>query len=148
MSITTTPSSWPAVIIGLILGSYWLRVLQMVAQTRATVGRAANFVPPSDWAATTVGMDSSGFALDFPAADDAVPGWIAAGAFAATFHWQRRRRVDRRGCRDRRVRHYLGLLDQDGTSWRMGIDPNEHTTLVSMAPMPTCAIQFTDSHQC
>src|ERR1035437_363839 len=46
MLITTTPSSWPAVIIGLIVGIYWLKVLQLVARTKRTVGRAANFVPP------------------------------------------------------------------------------------------------------
>src|SRR4051794_19071883 len=46
MWISTLPSSWPAVIIGLILGIYWLRVLQLVARTKRDVGRAANFVPP------------------------------------------------------------------------------------------------------
>src|SRR5687768_8956867 len=46
MSITLIPSSWPAVLIGLILLSYWLRVMQMVARTRRQVGRAANLIPP------------------------------------------------------------------------------------------------------
>src|SRR3979409_987931 len=46
MSFSTPPNSWPTVCIGLLILAYWLRVLQMVARTRATVGRAANIVPP------------------------------------------------------------------------------------------------------
>src|SRR4051812_27314001 len=46
MFISMMPSSWPAVIVGLIIGIYWLKVLQLVARTKRTVGRAANFVPP------------------------------------------------------------------------------------------------------
>src|SRR4051794_25081982 len=46
MTISTTPSSWPPVILGLIMGLYWLKVLQLVARTKKTVGRAANFIPP------------------------------------------------------------------------------------------------------
>ena len=46
MSILIPPSSWPAVIVGLIIGIYWLCVLGLVAKTKREVGRAANFVPP------------------------------------------------------------------------------------------------------
>src|SRR6185295_4985851 len=46
MSILIPPSSWPAVIVGLIIGIYWICVLWLVAKTKREVGRAANFVPP------------------------------------------------------------------------------------------------------
>ena len=135
MSITTTPTSWPAVIIGLILGIYWLRVLQMVARTRATVGRAANFVPPEPlgrllrliWIPVVllwiflplitpfvVGLPWAFAPVIF--AGSTIIGWIAVAvavvAFAITWVcWIKM-----------------------GTSWRMGIDPNERTTLVFNGP--------------
>lgn len=135
MWITTTPSSWPAVIIGLMLGIYWLRVLQLVARTKRTVGRAANFVPPEPlgrllrtiWIPVVVlwiflplvtpfiaGLPLPLLPLAFPGS--VILGWIAvlvaAAAFAITWVcWVKM-----------------------GTSWRMGIDPNERTTLVFNGP--------------
>jgi protein-S-isoprenylcysteine O-methyltransferase Ste14 len=135
MSISTTPTSWSPVIIGLILGIYWLRVLQMVARTRRTVGRAANFVPPEPlgrllriiWIPVVLlwiflptvmpffhGLPWILSPLLF--AGSAVVGWcavaVAISAFALT---------------------WLCWIKM-GTSWRMGIDPNERTTLVFNGP--------------
>ena len=135
MWIATAPSSWPAVIIGMILAIYWLRVLQMVARTRRTVGRAANIVPPEPlgrilrivwmpvillWILMPL---TTPFVVELPwalrpvtFAGNTVLGWMAVGvavvAFAITWVcWVRM-----------------------GTSWRMGIDPNERTTLVFTGP--------------
>ena len=135
MTISMTPTSWPAVIIGVILGLYWLRVMQMVARTKRTVGRAANFVPPERlgrllrivWIPVVVlwiflplltpfviGLPWMLQAFVFPG--DAVTGWCAVAmaviAFALT---------------------WLCWIKM-GTSWRMGIDPNERTALVFTGP--------------
>ena len=36
---------WPAFIVGAILLTYWIRVLQMVRKARKTAGHDANFIP-------------------------------------------------------------------------------------------------------
>jgi len=135
MSIVIPPMSWPAVIIGAIIGIYWLKVMQLVARTKRTVGRAANFVPPEPigrmirviWIPVVVlwifvplagpfiaGLPWFFAPLDFPGS--AAVGWlavlVAVVAFAITWVcWIKM-----------------------GTSWRMGIDPNEKTTLVFNGP--------------
>ncbi len=137
MSITLSPSSWPAVIIGLILGLYWLRVLQLVMRTKRIVGRAANFVPPESlgrmlriiWIPVVVlwifgplltpfivGLPNLFLPVSFGELGDILVGWLAVLvaiiAFALT---------------------WLCWIKM-GTSWRMGIDPNERTTLVFNGP--------------
>ena len=121
---------------GLLILAYWLRVLQMVARTRATVGRAANLIPPERlgrvvrivWGPVVVlwvmGPLATPFLVNPPSFirplhalyANPLVGWIAfgvaAGAFAATWAcWQKM-----------------------GRSWRMGIDPNERTQLVFNGP--------------
>src|SRR5437764_12172598 len=46
ISMSLTPQSWPALLVGLIMLTYWARVMQMVARTKRDAGRAANFIPP------------------------------------------------------------------------------------------------------
>src|SRR4051812_42241305 len=46
MLFSWPPHSWPAFLIGLILLTYWLRVLQMVHRAKITAGHDANLVPP------------------------------------------------------------------------------------------------------
>jgi protein-S-isoprenylcysteine O-methyltransferase Ste14 len=135
MGISTTPSSWPAVIIGLLIGIYWLRVMMLVARTKREVGRAANFVPPEPlgrllrfiWIPVVVLWIFVPMLLPFvtglpwflqPIAfqGQEIVGWIAVVialiAFAITWVcWVKM-----------------------GKSWRMGIDPNERTTLVFNGP--------------
>jgi protein-S-isoprenylcysteine O-methyltransferase Ste14 len=136
MSFSRTPSSWPALLIGLIILTYWLRVLQMVARTRRDIGRAANFVPPEHlgrlvrivWVPVVVLWVllplATAFLADAPAvlrpipaiSANAILGWaavaVAVAAFAATWIcWQKM-----------------------GSSWRMGIDPNERTQLIFEGP--------------
>jgi protein-S-isoprenylcysteine O-methyltransferase Ste14 len=135
MSITFMPTSWPAFLIGLIIGIYWLKVLQLVARTKRDVGRAANFVPPERlgrllrliWIPVVILWIFLPLLTPFvlglpqplqpvPFAGAAVAGWIAFAvalvAFAITWVcWIKM-----------------------GKSWRMGIDPNEKTTLVFNGP--------------
>lgn len=135
MSITTTPSSIPAVIIGVIIGVYWLRVLQLVVRTKRTVGRAANFVPPEPlgrllrliWIPLVVlwiflplttpfvvGLPPAFVAVDFPGST--MVAWIAVGVAVAAF-----------------AITWVCWIKM-GKSWRMGIDPNERTVLVFNGP--------------
>jgi protein-S-isoprenylcysteine O-methyltransferase Ste14 len=135
MSITLTPTSWPAFLIGLIIGIYWLKVLQLVARTKRDVGRAANFVPPERlgrllrlvWIPVVIlwiflplltpfvaGLPQPLQPAMFPG--DVIVAWIALAvavvAFAVTWVcWIKM-----------------------GKSWRMGIDPNEKTVLVFNGP--------------
>src|SRR5438128_568033 len=131
MSLILPPFSWPAVIVGMIIGIYWLKVLQLVARTKRDVGRAANFVPPEPlgrllrfiWIPVVLlwiflplltpfigGLPAFLMPVVFPGAD--VLGWIALAvalvAFAIT---------------------WICWIKM-GKSWRMGIDPNEKTTLI------------------
>ncbi len=135
MSRTTTPSSWPPVIIGLIMGCYWLCVLGLVARTHRAVGRAANFVPPEPlgrrlrfvWIPvvllwiflpmlTPFWADLPRALLPVTFAGSTVVAWVAVGAAVVAFA-------------------ITGVCwIKMGTSWRMGIDPNEHTTLVLNGP--------------
>jgi protein-S-isoprenylcysteine O-methyltransferase Ste14 len=135
MEISTTPSSWPAVIMGLLIGIYWLRVLQLVMRTQKTVGRAANLVPPERlgrwlrliWIPVVLlwiflpmlapfvrGLPAVLRPVEFAGSD--LVGWISVGAAAVAFAitWV--------------------CWVKMGTSWRMGIDPNERTTLVFNGP--------------
>jgi protein-S-isoprenylcysteine O-methyltransferase Ste14 len=136
MAFSSVPHSLPAFLVGVILLTYWLRVLQMVAKTKKDVGRAANFIPPERlgrliriiwipvvtlWVllplVTSFWMDppavlrpiaaiSSNPFLIWPALA------VAIAAFALTWVcWQKM-----------------------GKSWRMGIDPNERTQLVFTGP--------------
>lgn len=136
MMLTKLPQSWPAFLVGLIMLTYWVRVLQMVRRTKRDVGRAANFIPPEPlgrlirviwmpvvglWVIvpliTTFLKDPPAFMRPIAAvSDNEALSWtafaIAAMAFAATWIcWHKM-----------------------GTSWRMGIDPNERTQLVFNGP--------------
>lgn len=136
MHFNRSPDSWPAFLIGLIMLFYWLRVMQMVARTRQTVGRAANFIPPEPlgrllrivWVPVvllwvflpllTPFLANRPWILAPLAAVYAHPliAWPAftvalAAMYGTWICWQRM-----------------------GTSWRMGIDPNERTQLVCSGP--------------
>jgi protein-S-isoprenylcysteine O-methyltransferase Ste14 len=135
MSITTTPSSWPAVIIGVIMGLYWLKVLALVARTKRTEGRAANFIPPEPlgrllrwiWIPVVVLWIFVPMLAPFVAGlpwvltpvslpGGAIAGWVAMGVACAAF-----------------AMTWVCWIRM-GTSWRMGIDPNERTKLVFNGP--------------
>jgi protein-S-isoprenylcysteine O-methyltransferase Ste14 len=136
MTFTRAPNSYPAFLIGMILLTYWLRVLQMVARTHRQTGRDANFIPPEPlgrwlriiwvpvvalWVLTPLLTpfiaNPPEFLRPFPALYfNPIASWaafaVAVAAFVATWVcWQRM-----------------------GDSWRMGIDPTERTRLVFNGP--------------
>jgi protein-S-isoprenylcysteine O-methyltransferase Ste14 len=136
MSFTLVPSSWPAVLIGLIILFYWVRVMQMVARTRRQVGRAANLIPPERlgrvlrliWSPVVLLWIFVPLLTPFfknppallrpyqPVYENPFIGWTAFAIAAAAFYmtWICWRKM--------------------GKSWRMGIDPNERTQLVFTGP--------------
>jgi protein-S-isoprenylcysteine O-methyltransferase Ste14 len=128
------PISWPAVLVGLILLTYWIRVMQLVRKTKRQAGHHANLIPEEKlgrlirlvwtpvivlWIALPL-MAGYGILSDFAPmrALFYIPelAWaalaIAAVAFALTWICWRNM----------------------GKSWRMGIDPNEKTQLVLSGP--------------
>ena len=119
----------PGLVIGLIVGFYWARVIKLVLKARKSSGRAANFVPPEllgrvlriIWYPTVAAWivvplltcflhrRPPGLRLLF---DQPIIAWFAVGiAFLALWGtmicWRKM-----------------------GKSWRMGIDPNEKTALI------------------
>jgi len=125
---------FPALAFGLILGTYWARVVKMVLKARAREGRdAANFVPRETlgrvlrvvWYPTVSLWVAVPFLYAF--VDDLPPPlrllhrspWVAwpavgVGLAALVVTWICWKRM--------------------GKSWRMGIDPNAPTQLVSTGP--------------
>jgi protein-S-isoprenylcysteine O-methyltransferase Ste14 len=135
MSITTMPTSWPPVVIGLMMGLYWLKVLALVVRTKRTAGRAANFIPPEPlgrllrciWVPVVVlwiflpmltpyvaGLPWVLAPVNLPGG--LMVGWIAVAVAAAAF-----------------AMTWVCWIRM-GTSWRMGIDPHERTKLVFNGP--------------
>jgi protein-S-isoprenylcysteine O-methyltransferase Ste14 len=124
---------WPALVAGLVVGVYWLRVLRMAYRQRVRTGRAGNFIPPEPmgralrllwqpvvgvWVAAPLivgfSMPRHGVLkllyLQTPLRAAAAAGAILT--FAATVQcW----------------RHM-------GRNWRMGIDPAERTPLIVTGP--------------
>jgi protein-S-isoprenylcysteine O-methyltransferase Ste14 len=126
--------SWPALIVGLIVGTYWLRVLQMVRKTKREAGHHANLIPEEKlgrllrvlWSPVIVFwfvlpmLSAFGILWQFPPLyplfDSVIAQWaallVAIVAFILTWIcW-----------------HNMGK------NWRMGIDPKEKTQLVLSGP--------------
>jgi protein-S-isoprenylcysteine O-methyltransferase Ste14 len=135
-----TSRNWPALVVGVIVAVYWARVMAMVRHSRKTAGHGANLVPREPvgralrvvWFPVTVLWIFLPFVAFFVRHRQRFPGFLrtllgtyplplmlrwAAAAVAvacllATFVcWQRM-----------------------GTSWRMGIDPDDRTQLVCSGP--------------
>jgi protein-S-isoprenylcysteine O-methyltransferase Ste14 len=132
--------NWPALMIGIIISIYWLRVMIMVRQSPKKTGHGANLVPPERlgrvlrlvWVPVIVLWILLPFVAFIVRRPQRFPrilrpllevrafppalGWVAAAGAAlcllATFVCWRRM----------------------GTSWRMGIDPNDRTQLVCSGP--------------
>jgi len=128
------PTYWPALVVGIILLIYWVRVMLLVRSTKRDAGHHANFIPeePLGRLIRIVWMPVvalwvllpllagfgvfSGFAPLRPLYHSSIISWIAVAVAAAAFIltwvcWQNM-----------------------GKSWRMGIDPNEKTQLVLSGP--------------
>lgn len=128
-----TPAMLPLLLLGLIVGAYWYRVLRMARKARKRTGRAANFLPPEPlgrvlrivWMPVifvwivhplVAAVIASRLRVTAPLWSCPVCTWtgvaIAGACFLATRYCWRRM----------------------GTAWRMGIDPNEQNTLVTTGP--------------
>lgn len=124
---------WPGLCVGLIVGMYWARVLRMVFKARRQTGRAANFLPPEPlgrvlrilWYPTVVLWVVHPFISGlFPETPIPLrplyshPGveWLAVGVAVIV------------------LGATLVCWKKMGTSWRMGIDPDEKTKLIVTGP--------------
>jgi protein-S-isoprenylcysteine O-methyltransferase Ste14 len=125
--------NWPALCVGAIIAAYWWRVLRMAYKMRRQTGRAANFVPaepigkilrviwqPIVWM-WIAGPIAAGFGVRSPRLltpmyDLSIIRWIAVAIAAVAFALTRI------------------CWKQMGKSWRMGIDPNERTSLIVTGP--------------
>lgn len=124
---------WPGLCIGLIVGFYWARVIKLVYKTRRLTGRAANFLPPEPlgralrivWYPTVVVWIVAPLVtafvhrrpnfLELLFINQVIAGLAVAVAFAA-------------------LAATMVCWRLMGTSWRMGIDPNEKTQLIITGP--------------
>jgi protein-S-isoprenylcysteine O-methyltransferase Ste14 len=127
------PSNLPAVLIGLIVAIYWGRVLRLMGKIRRKVAHSANVVPPG-----ALGWFTR--ALWFPV----VFLWILiplVGPFVQVRFWLLQPLFYLPGL------GWVGLVvaagsliftwicwRQMGSSWRMGIDPAEKTSLIVTGP--------------
>jgi protein-S-isoprenylcysteine O-methyltransferase Ste14 len=127
-------ANWPALLIGVMIGAYWARVLKLVRKMRMTAGADANLVPPEPlgrllrlvwypvvgiWIAHPLynGLATAPPPLLRPVfyritAIEWLALLIAIAAFVAT----------------------LICWKKMGKSWRMGINPNEKTQLILSGP--------------
>ena len=128
-----TAPRWYALILGLILATYWSRVIRMVLKQRRQTGRDANFVPPEPlgrairiiWYPVVVAWVTHPFVSAYktrpptllapPVQNNAlaIAGLVLAivALIGSWICWKRM-----------------------GKSWRMGIDPNESTQLIVTGP--------------
>lgn len=125
--------NWPALVVGLMIGAYWARVLKLVRKARRQHGASANFVPPEllGRILRIIWYPAVGIwilhplltsilknlpAIMRPLYHAPIVQWIALAiaiaAFVAT----------------------LVCWKKMGKSWRMGINPDEKTQLILSGP--------------
>jgi protein-S-isoprenylcysteine O-methyltransferase Ste14 len=128
------PYSLPALLAGLIVAIYWLRVMQMVRKTKRQAGHHANFIPEEKlgrviriiwipvvtlWVILPL-LGAWRIFADFlpmrPMFAEPIVAWLALAVMFAAF-----------------VLTWICWRNM-GRSWRMGIDPNEKTQLVFTGP--------------
>lgn len=124
---------WPALILGIVIVTYWARVVRLTMKIRRSTGRSANFWPKERlgqalrffWYPAVAVWTVQPFAAAFaaqptfvfrPIVENAIVSWLAAAvavaALAAT----------------------VVCWKKMGKSWRMGINPGEKTELVVSGP--------------
>jgi len=123
----------PDLLLGLIVGGYWARVLKMVIKQRRKTGRDANFVPREPlglalriiWYPVVVGWVIHPFINALSVSPPPIfkplfynPVCVWAGLLVAGFA----------------LAATLVCWRRMGKSWRMGIDPTERTSLVFTGP--------------
>jgi protein-S-isoprenylcysteine O-methyltransferase Ste14 len=127
------PRNLPAMLVGLIVAAYWARVLKLARKIRRKAGRSANVVPPGflGWLTRALWFPVvilwilipliSPFVrarvwLLQPLFQFPILGWIAFGIAAISL-----------------ILSWI-CWKQMGSSWRMGIDPTEKTSLIVSGP--------------
>lgn len=121
----------PGLLVGLIVGFYWARVLKLVLKARRTTGRSANFLPPEP-------LGRALRVIWYPT----VAAWIAlplATSISPTLARQLLYRTPWATWPAVAVALLALVLTMAcwrrmGRSWRMGIDPAERTGLVVTGP--------------
>lgn len=124
---------WPALLIGLLTGAYWARVIKLVFKTRRLTGKAGNF-----WPAEPLGRLLR--VIWYPV----VILWIAFPLYKA---WASPAHPFLRPIYEQSLVRFSGVAvaivaywftlvcwRKMGKSWRMGIDPGERTQLVVTGP--------------
>lgn len=127
------PLDWPALLIGLLTGAYWGRVIKLVIKTKRLTGKAGNF-----WPAERLGQLLR--VIWYPT----VVTWIAWPLIKA---WTVQDHPVTRPLYHNLLVQYVGVAvafaaywftlicwRKMGKSWRMGIDPDETTQLVITGP--------------
>ena len=130
-----TPPRWYALAVGLVLATYWSRVIRMVLKQRRRTGRDANFLPPEP-------LGRAIRIIWYPV----VVAWVAH-PFVVVVAYKHRPPKLLAPIIQHDVLAIVGLLlaiaalvgswicwKRMGRSWRMGIDPNESTQLVVTGP--------------
>jgi protein-S-isoprenylcysteine O-methyltransferase Ste14 len=129
--------SWPALLVGLILATYWVRVMQLVRATKRKAGHHANLVPEEPlgrflriiWIPVVVLW----IFLPILGGFGILTRFAPMRPIVSTLGW--------------RIVQWIALMIaiiafvitwvcwiNMGKSWRMGIDPNEKTQLVFTGP--------------
>jgi protein-S-isoprenylcysteine O-methyltransferase Ste14 len=126
-------ADWPAFCVGGIVAMYWWRVLRMAYKMRQKTGRAANFVP-GEWIGKLLrivwqpivviwiaGPLLMGFGVRSPRLLAPIYDGLIIRCIAVAVAW---------------IAFVLTRIcwRRMGKSWRMGIDPNERTSLVITGP--------------
>lgn len=123
----------PALLIGLLIGAYWARVIKLVLKTRRLTGKSANFVPPEKlgrllrivWYPTVAAWIIFPLIIAFAKRP---PIWLREFYFNP---------IARYPAVAAAVAAFIATLicwRKMGSSWRMGIDPNEKTQLIVSGP--------------
>jgi protein-S-isoprenylcysteine O-methyltransferase Ste14 len=144
------PLNVPRFLIGIVVATYWARVMHMARKTRRRDGHAANVIPPTKWGHVTR-------AIWFPV----VVLWIliplasslpllsrySGGASGRAWNFQNEILFTITPLFDSQSLQISALVvagvafvltwicwHKMGTSWRMGIDPKEKTQLITTGP--------------
>lgn len=129
--------NWPALIIGLVVSMYWSRVMLMVRRFRKTAGHDANLVPREQtgrmvrwiWMPVVVLWVALPFMAFFARGGRATGPWVVpATHFPLWMGW---------AAAFIAVLCLLATLEcwrRMGTSWRMGINPDDKTQLIFSGP--------------
>lgn len=128
------PIAWPALLMGLILLTYWIKVMLLVRATKKAAGHHANFIPEEKTGKVNriIWIPVVGLWVFLP---------ILAGLRILSAYWPFREQFYHP------LLAWLALLIafiafvitwicwiKMGKSWRMGIDPNEKTQLILNGP--------------